>query len=436
MGKAVGRVKTVLVSGEGSAVVTTLIATKVDKPDHDRLVFSGTVKFTDAVKNHLTSIILPHVENILNSLKMPYHSYEISVVNPGAVSSSDMITEVSGFSVDSSVFLALLSIELDIPIRQNLSFTGHISSKAGDISPVSSMEAKCDAVIEDQKITEFLFPDPDKDASYKKLKPDEYGSTVASIKSLNGRVKYSSIKNTFELLQNTLGPASIVLSSLKYGYFDGHIDDDHQISGYLKSHNKDRFWTTLEDCLAEKEVENFHTLLAEFSKFHIHRKKYPESLGADLYRLILSMPKHIRSIEGLFPLLPMDSYIRLIQNVAEKDHEDVSFLHDALFDRIERGKIVSQFNPEKSKKAKPESLLQQIIDQINPAHIDSEITRQIDIGRSTFISDRITVDSNREFIDVLTSFYIHMSRHTKTISGKVDKSAMEADALSLSEKEV
>ena len=165
---SIGRVKTVLVSGEGPATVTTLTAQKITSDDNDRLVFSGSVKFDQQGKQQLNKIVLPQVDQILIALGQSFDCYELSITNPGATSSSDLQLNITGFSIDVAAFMALLSVSLNIPIKQDIAFTGHLSSKSGDISPVKSLPAKCVAVLEDGNINEFVYPDLNMDISLKK----------------------------------------------------------------------------------------------------------------------------------------------------------------------------------------------------------------------------------------------------------------------------
>ena len=156
--EAIGRVKTVLVSPENRAIITTLIAHADQAASSPTLLFQGTVKFEKAVQRHLQETVLKHVCNITDSLKIPLNAFTLSAVNIGAASSSDIGISVNGFSGDVSVFLALLSSALQLPIRQDIVFTGHIGSFEGDILPVENLPAKCEACILDKSITQFIYP--------------------------------------------------------------------------------------------------------------------------------------------------------------------------------------------------------------------------------------------------------------------------------------
>ena len=125
---AIGRVKTVLVSHAGQATISAVIADEIQTP-HSRLSFQGTVKFEAAVQQHLKKIVLKHVHDIMASLNMARSSFTLSAVNIGAASSSGIGITVRGFSIDVSAFLAILSCALQLPIRQDIVFTGHRDAK-------------------------------------------------------------------------------------------------------------------------------------------------------------------------------------------------------------------------------------------------------------------------------------------------------------------
>jgi predicted ATP-dependent protease len=137
--EVIGRAKTVLVSNEGPAITTSIIVRPIEDNKSARLVFTGSVKFDEKLIKHLDEIVLSHINEIFMMMEMPLKSFDISAQNIGAVSSNDSEFVVQGYSADVPIFLATLSAGLQLPINQSSLFTGHISSKEGDISQVKSL---------------------------------------------------------------------------------------------------------------------------------------------------------------------------------------------------------------------------------------------------------------------------------------------------------
>ncbi|MCJ7772603.1 MAG: hypothetical protein MUP22_05660, partial [Desulfobacterales bacterium] len=113
----VGRAKTVIVYDKGDnpvGIISEIVARESSKVGADRLVFRGPVYFDDRGLRHLHSVIIPLVDRIMEYLGVPGKNYEISVVNLGATSSAGKGIEISGFSADLPVLLALLSSSLQV----------------------------------------------------------------------------------------------------------------------------------------------------------------------------------------------------------------------------------------------------------------------------------------------------------------------------------
>jgi len=436
--KAIGRVKTVLVSHGGQATISTVIAHEIQTPN-SRLSFHGTVKFEAAVQRHLKKIVLKHVHNIMVSLNMAKSSFTLSAVNIGAASSSGIGITVSGFSIDVSAFLAILSCALQFPIRQDIVFTGHIGSHQGDILQVESLPAKCEAAILDKSISAFVYPNLDSDISFKRLKPKEYASAVAAVRSCHGKVKLHEVENTYELLQKAVEPRALVYASLHSGFFDVDLNQTgnrslNPVATYLTQNNDKRFWKVLEEALVLKNSKAAQELLEIFAGYFIQRKRYPSEFGRHLARLIISLPLHIKRTPGLFPLLSKTLYIDLIQYASKHDHDDISRLHNALFGEIKESAEQTS-SPKRGKRAAADQhLLNHILEQLEPGFIGLTITRPYDEARASYAMDVITVESNAEFIDTITAFYAHICGHINDSGKALDTDKLSGEALDVLKK--
>ena len=436
---AVGCVKTVLVSHEGQATISALLAHTNHMVSSSRLSFQGVVKFEGSVHRHLEENVLKHVDDILHSLKVKTKLFTLSAVNIGAASTSSLGISIRGFSADVSAFLALLSCALSLPIRQDIVFTGHIGSYQGDILPVESLTAKCEAAILDKSISQFVYPNLDSDISFKRLKPKEYASAVGAIRSCRGKLKLCEVRNTFELLQKAVEPQAIVSASLRSGFFDVELspvenNNLNPVTTYLTQNNNKRFWKALEDALILKKSKTGQELLEIFARYFVERKKYPSEFGKNLSRLIISLPLHIKRTPGLFPLLSKALYIELIQYASKHDHDDISRLHNALFGEI-RETVEKTYSPKRSKRASADQhLLNHILEQLEPSFIELIITRPYDEARASYAMDVITVESNTEFIDTISPFYAHIVRHINETGKAFEDNKLSAEAVDVLKK--
>ena len=112
-----GRAKTTIVLEAGDScfgIVSEIVVRPSSNEGADRLVFLGLVKFKESTKRHLESVVLPAVDRITDNLSVSRKNYEISVKNIGATASAGIGIEISGFSADLPILLALLSASLQV----------------------------------------------------------------------------------------------------------------------------------------------------------------------------------------------------------------------------------------------------------------------------------------------------------------------------------
>jgi len=434
--QAIGRAKAVITSPAGG-IITTLIARKTNTQTSERLAFSGSVVFEDAVITHISSSVFPIVESILASLDIPVPSLDLSAVNSAATSSSDIGMTIQGFSADIPIFLALLSAALELPVCQDMVFTGHIASPDGDVNQVKGLSQKSEAAVLDPGITTFVFPNLYSDMSLKVLKPKEYETVKASVHGCRGRIRLIQISSIADLLEKTLDSDSIVTASLRSGFFYGSNRGEkgnhvYWSAQYLTQSNPKRFWNAMEKTLFSKNSKRCHELLRLFATYHISAEKYPSRAGEQLNRLVLSLPLPVKNIPGLFPLLPKEQYITLIQYAGKKDHTDISYLHNSLY--RETGSQRSSISAPRQKtygKKDEYRPIDAVLDQLNQDYIETQVTRVYDEARASFILDKITVNSHEELLAVLTGFYTHVLRYNDSETGHVDQACMETEALDL-----
>ena len=169
--------------------------------------------------------------------------------------------------------------------------------------------------------------------------------------------------------------------------------------------------------------------------YHNKQNKYPQNFGVDLRNLIISLPLSSKKAEGLFPLLTKSQYIKLIQYAKETDYEDISYLHDVVFNKVNTNKRkIESKESNQIKNNDSAEIIDYILEKLNPHYIDTIILKPIDEARSSYIFDKNNVDSYEELIESITNFYVHVIRHTNSQSISVEKEKYLVEALALFKK--
>jgi len=442
----VGRAKTVIVYNKGDSpvgILSEIVARVSSQGGTDRLVFRGPVYFNDIGLRHLHSVIIPLVDRIMEYLDVPGKNYEISVVNLGATASAGKGIEISGFSADLPVLLALLSSSIRVGLRQDVVSTGHVASLDGDIAPVRGISEKLNAILASSDITAFVLPDLEKDRSLEVLTPVEYEAAKESLLRHKRDIKIHIIGGVHDAIRIFMTDESIVLGSLRAGFFDTKIavtDSEGPVSRsamLLTEGNEKRFWDVLEHSLLNHSTVKARLLLQTYVDFHVRTQCYPEKFGEQLFRLVISLPPSIRKFDDLFPLLPMDSCINLSQHAKKGDHDDVRQLYKAAFGEgfsslpysVGKTETVPSHDMKRGN-----DLLERVLAELSEENLTEKIGQRLDEARGSYIMDTVTVKNSFEFNDAITAFYAHMFRHTSSPGGHAKRDALSANAIKLVEK--
>ena len=441
----VGRTKTVIVHDKGDnpvGIISEIVVRVSSKDGADRLVFRGPVYFNDRGLRHLHSVIIPLVDRIMESLDVPGENYEISVVNLGATASAGKGIEISGFSADLPVLLALLSTSLQVGLRQDIVSTGHVASLDGDIAPVRGISAKIDAILVSSNITSFVLPDLEKDRSLEVLTPIEYETAKESLLRHKGEIRIQSISGVHDAVSAFTTDESIVLGSLRTGFFDakgtfmeskGPVD---RTVALLTEGNENRFWDVLECSLLNHGTKKAQSLLQTYVDYHLRCQRYPENFGEQLFRLVISLPPSTRKLDELFPLLSMELCIKLSQHAQKDDYDDVRQLHKAAFGQ---GLGAMPYSVEKTgtvtslKGGLEKDLIERILEEISRENIAEKVERRLDQARGAYASEVVTVKDGFEFNDAITAFHAHMLRHTASPAGRMKRDDVSGEAIVLVE---
>jgi len=441
-----GRANTVLVFDQGdnvTAAVSTVIAKTIKKNAGEEIIFRGPARFTERTEKHILEVIMPVADTIFKALGLSNKDFEISIVNLEEASVKDIGLQISGFSADVPILLAILSAGLGMEVSENLISTGHIASTDGDIRMVKDIQKKLAAACANGSTQRFVYPAINQDAIYNGLSPAEKDNVSGAFSKYKGNVKTAAIRDISELIQTVFSEEQVVLASLKHGFFKTRT---HYASrgthlgkavNFFTKNNSQRFWEVLEEKLLRALSESARELMQAFAAFHIKQNTYPEKAGSKLLQLVYSIPPETRSLKIDFPILTISECIKLSQFARESDQEDVLLLYRASFEKENRQRkmpSISKGLNEENDIDSGSSKLESILSEINTDALSQTIGQPIDSARAAYIMDSVVAESNTAFNDTITAFYIHLLRHTRNVLEPIDLNAAGAEAFALLER--
>jgi len=204
----VGRVRTVLVLDGGNpvAVPAAVIATRRTSTVQ-RLRQVGPGRFDPKTIRHIRSVVLPVADRILAPLQPDdKYGYNLSILNLEAASAWDTNVEISGFSMDMSVLLAILSVSLGLNMPEDTVVSGHIASIDGDMGVVCHLSEKVGALDRDAMIRWFVYASGEGDESLQIIAPKESARLILAIRNARDSLCCVSVGNVEELLKTILTP--------------------------------------------------------------------------------------------------------------------------------------------------------------------------------------------------------------------------------------
>lgn len=426
-----GRARTVLVFGDGPTAVAVLSAVLVHAEPVRRRAqasYAGVVAFGPSVRSHIETVLVPIVDEIGDALHAPRVRYEFSASNVGAASAMDTGSEVSGFSADLPLVLAMLSARLGIEVPEDLVSTGHVASTDGDIRFVRQIPAKLSAVLADHSIRVFVHPALCADASVQGLLPRELEACETALQAAGDRIRTVAVSSIDELVLRVFPESAVLAGSLRTGFFQQRVKRRigstaiRQAVEYLSSDNQERFLRLLEKSLLQGDHDEARGLVAVWTSYFIGMRKYPNDSGRKLYQLILSLPPNRRPAIDRAPLLPVASCIAMSQFAQESDHEDVGFLYKAAGGAVHGTgmPVAAQTALPPTSSGNTDASLDVVLREIAQEAVANRIALPIDSARSTYVMDGVIADSHAAFLDTVTAFYLHVLRHTGVIAGTVD----------------
>lgn len=406
-------------------IVLEVLAQRVPEPPSNATHVDGPIRVGEATRRQWDSHIVPLVQRLVRSLKLPYPYSTISVCNVGAASINDREIEVSGFSADAAVFLASISAALAIPLREGVVSTGHIASAHGAIRAVKGMPAKLDALRTNRNACRFLYPDPEADDSLKNIAPGESARLDEALRSARDWVELVPVRDIDSLIRGAFDERDLIVSALENKYFleNATASKDADVVPALSSDLPKRFWAYLTSAAQTARRFDDYDLLAMWARFHIQRGIYPKGAGARLYGTLAAVPSGVRNLRFRFPLLVPAETLDLVKLASPRDLEDVRRLLDAIVgDHLQTSALKLESIVEAD-----DDVLAALLPEIDPDTLALEVGMHFDEARASFISVPIVVDTREDVMDVLSAFGQHLYPRTQEFVGPCDHEAMVAE---------
>jgi len=434
--QAIGIVNMALVSGMGKAVISQIVIRRIkQRAGSKRLRFVGKVRFSEAVQEHTKNIILPIIDRIVDTLGLDKENFKISAVNLGAASARDAGIDVSGLSADVSLFIAILSEALQIPVSSDFIVTGHIASANGDISAVEGIPAKVEAAQKDISVRFFIYPDLD-DESLKVLSPNLMDNSIKAIMAARDHLRTRAVRDIGQLVRLVITEESVVWAGLKEGFFRTSMIPDkfnnpiQDVISFLTCNNQERFWNVMY-YLFNKEPEKGKQLLDVFVQFFLGEKKYPKGFGAGLLHLMHSLSSDARCRID-FPILDRDLCTKLISYTKDSDYDDRRILLNVIDGENIEDTCPINIQPEFKLSDSECSVFNTIVSLINEQALAKKFSA-IDSARASFILESLKVKSQEGLFNILQTYYIHMQRYTGSSPEKPDMGEARCEVIKLVE---
>ena len=305
---------------------------------------------------------------------------------------------------------------------------------------VASLPEKIQAVNSGADLQEFVFPDPNRDPSVSTLLPSKWKAMDEAI--LDG-LTCTPVQTVFDALPLFTDDGGVVRAALRKRFWCEqtepafHTGTIPQWVHYLTQNHEQRFWRVLENECLSSQFEQAKSLLQLRIAFHIESTSYPQHFGSKLYALFCPLPPYLLRADSVFPLVKMPVLIEMSRHAAEADSEDLQPLIDAVSGRLPGKELESQSESDSSSLAFPvpvQEKLNWILNSICQETLTRKFGIPIDQARGCFTLDRVTVDSPQQFQDIVTSFYLHLLRHTHTVTGNPVPGSLAPEAMQLVEK--
>jgi hypothetical protein len=416
---AVGKAPLALVveiAGKMVAVVTTFTTHTTRLPTRKRLTGKSSLRLASETLAHLRATVLPHADQVAESLGVPPLGLELSVTKPAATRVHELDAVVSGTSLDVSAWLAVLSLYLALPLSQDTVCTGAIEPTGDDLHPVQGLIEKLAAVRAMPSIRRFVCPPMDEDQSIGQLAPLLRQRTAEALQEAARDIELVTARSLADVLRTCATEDGMVTAALCCGYFDQRLGDGIPPSAHdsviriLTERLEERFWECLKANLHAGRTSAARALLRHRADYQIRVGRYPPQLGVDLANLVRSLPPTIRRRQAFFPLIPARLCFQLGQLAEAAQERDAITLTITASGRLP---LVDSHRPAR-RKARPsrdavERHLQAVISAIGADTLAREIGLPIDEVRLSYPVPSVIIEDRELFQDACTSFFVALT---------------------------
>ncbi len=410
-----GRARVVLASAndDAAAVTTILVETRTSSPA-DRILFAGDVAVAEATVRHVQDDILPIMDTLCVGLGIPPQLFTIHVLGLAAAAAKEVPLQLSGFSADLPMLLAMISSTLGIPIPQDVLATGYVASPAGDVGMVGCLIEKTAAAVTDPDIHVFFYPSLTQDHSLPTLAPMEKDRIEDALIHASEFIRIVPVRTVLDTIQQVFDEGAIALASLEHGFWDiscgekaGALDD---VVRYFTEGNEGRFWKALDEALSRGPEMEARKRLSALISFYAKRKMYPAGAGAKLHSLLASLPPSKRRAHRASPLISLTDCTRVSRYAKEADHQDVVLLHAASLGKMPAMSFPAEKSAGLSAPTTGEAAADVILTQLSGEYLAATVCQPIDQAREDFRPNGLRVDSYDEFIEIVSSLYARLER--------------------------
>ena len=408
-----GRARVVLASAndDAAAVTTILVEPRTSSPEN-RIRFAGDVTVAEATASHVREGILPIMDTLCSGLGIPPQLFTIRVFGLAAATAKDVPLQLSGYSADLPMLLAMISCVLGFPLPLDVLATGHVASPAGDITMVRSLPEKIAAAVADPDIHMFLYPSLAQDHSLPMLAPMEKNRIEDALVRASELIRVVPVRTVLDAMKLVFDEGAIALASLDHGFWDIAYDEKAGILDavvrYFAEGNEGRFWRALEEDLSrghEKVArKRLRTLIAIYAK----RRAYPSGIGARLHSLLASLPPSKRRARAMSPLISLSDCTRASRHAKEADHGDVVLLHEASLGKLPAASSLTGRVIDPGAASTGNAAADMILYELSGEHLAATVGTPIDEARERFELVSAQVGSYDEFLEIMSSFYARL----------------------------
>ena len=374
------------------------------------------------------SILIPLVRETARGLGLDCPPFSLEIVTPGIATVDNRAVNLSGHSLDLSVYLAMLSLLLNIPLKKHLISAAQISTRNGDLGIVGDLPLKLDACLNASEISTVIICDHTLDSSFKEMKPNQYSDYQAACKGAAQHLQIQGLIHVSECFAFAFESDDLIIAALKSNFWNQAFKTPEHIQTLTTLLGQDQLMLVIEDLIIGQNFKRLGDLLQTFVQWHLRHEAYPSHFGRELLSLLSSLPTHLFHDLDWNKAIPKQLYIKLIQHAKDEDMEDVSLLHTALYDLKSSHADTSA---DAVRDNRGEGLLGHLLSKLDDAHLNQLINAPFNNARASFMLDRNTVQSSGEFLDILERFTHHLTRRVPSFQAPVSRNFMGAKVIEM-----